>query len=74
VVGYNATLQGGLINTSSIYTLPTGNITRVVAECYGGIVIAYKRVSLEYTKAYITPEFKKGVDHSWGKCVIAVCF
>jgi lipid A 3-O-deacylase len=74
VVGYNATLQGGLINTSSIYTLLNGDITRLVAECYGGIVIAFKRVSLEYTKAYITPEFKNGVDHGWGKCMISVCF
>ncbi|MES2679293.1 MAG: lipid A deacylase LpxR family protein [Bacteroidota bacterium] len=73
-VVYNATLQGGLINQSSVYTLPASDVTRLVAECLGGIVIAYKRVSLEYSKAYITPEFKNGVDHGWGKCVITVCF
>lgn len=73
-VGYNATLQGGLINTASIYTLPSGDINRVVAECSGGIVIAYKRFSVEYTKFYITPEFRKGVDHGWGKCLLTVCF
>ncbi len=73
-VMYNATLQGGLINRSSIYTLPAGDVNRIVAECAGGIVIAYKRLSLEYSKAYITAEFKNGVDHGWGKCVITVCF
>lgn len=73
-VAYNATLQGGLFNTSSVYTLPDKDIERVVAELMGGVVIAYKRVSLEYSKFYITPEFKKGVDHSWGKCALTVCF
>lgn len=73
-VGYNATLQGGLINTSSIYTLPSGDVNRIVAECSGGIVIAYKRFSVEYSKFYITPEFRKGVDHGWGKCLLTVCF
>jgi hypothetical protein len=74
IVAYNATLQGGLFNTSSVYTLPDSDIDRVVAELMGGLVIAYKRVSLEYSKFYITPEFKKGVDHSWGKCAVTVCF
>lgn len=74
VVAYNATLQGGLFNTSSIYTLPDSDVQRVVAELMGGIVIAYKHVSLEYSKFYITPEFKKGVDHGWGKCAINVSF
>lgn len=74
VVAYNATLQGGLFNRSSVYTLPDSDVTRVVAELMGGIVIAYKHVSLEYSKYYITPEFKKGVDHSWGKFAINVSF
>jgi lipid A 3-O-deacylase len=73
-VGYNATLQGGLINTGSVYTLPASAINRVVAGLSSGIVIAYKRVSLEYSKTYITREFKTGLDHSWGRCAITVCF
>lgn len=73
-VAYNATLEGGLINQSSIYTLPPGDISRFLFDCSGAIVIAYKQVSLEYNRAYITPEFKKGVDHGWGGLVITVCF
>ena len=74
LVGYNATLQGGLINTSSIYTLSSAEVSRFVLDCQGGLVVAYKRLSLEYSKVYITPEFKNGVDHSWGSCIISVCF
>jgi lipid A 3-O-deacylase len=73
-IGYNATLQGGLINTNSVYTLSGSDISRVVANISGGIVVAYKHVSLEYSRAYTTPEFKKGVDHGWGGIALTVCF
>jgi len=73
-VGYNATMQGGVFNKSSIYTLRVGEISRVVGTAYVGIVIAYKRVSIEYTKAYITQEFISGLSHGWGHCNISVCF
>jgi lipid A 3-O-deacylase len=74
LVGYNASLQGGLFNRTSVYTVSPGNVSRVVIDGMGGVVMAYKRVSLEYSKAYITPEFKGGFDHGWGRCVITVCF
>ncbi|MES2592798.1 MAG: lipid A deacylase LpxR family protein [Bacteroidota bacterium] len=73
-VAYNATLQGGVFNKKSIYTLSPGDITRVVATAYVGVVVSYKRLSLEYTKAYISPEFKGGLPHGWGHCNITVCF
>jgi len=74
LVGYNATLQGGLTNSGNVYQLSSKQITRTVADMSAGIVMAYKRLSMEYTKVYITPEFKGGVDHGWGQCVITVCF
>ncbi len=73
-VGYNATLQGGVFRRNSFYTLPEKDITRAVATGYLGFVVAYKRLSLEYTKAYISPEFRKGLYHGWGHCAISVCF
>jgi lipid A 3-O-deacylase len=74
LVAYNATLQGGLINQSSVYTLSGNDIARGVLDFMIGVVIAYNRVSVEYGKFYITPEFKHGVNHGWGRCVITVCF
>lgn len=72
-VGYNATMQGGLFS-ESIYTLPASSIERAVAQGYYGIVIAYKGIQLEYTKAYTTPEYKNGLAHGWGHCNISFCF
>jgi hypothetical protein len=72
-VAYNGTLQGGMFS-KSIYTIEPENIERVVAAGSFGFVIAYKRVSLEYTKWYISPEFRNGLSHGWGHCNISVCF
>jgi lipid A 3-O-deacylase len=73
-VGYNATMQGGVFNKKSVYTIPAKDVNRVVGIAYVGISIAYKRISIEYTKAYISPEFYQGLAHSWGHCNISFCF
>jgi hypothetical protein len=73
-VGYNATLQGGMFNKSSIYTLEAREISRLVGTGSGGIMIAYKRVSLEYSRSYISAEFSDGLCHGWGRVGINVCF
>ncbi|MFL5754417.1 MAG: lipid A deacylase LpxR family protein [Bacteroidia bacterium] len=74
VVGYNATLQGGVFNPTSIYTIGPDKIERIVFTGSYGLVITYKRLSLEYTKVYLTPEFYKGFEHAWGHCNISFCF
>lgn len=74
LVAYNATLQGGLLNKNTNYVLSYKQIIRTVFDGSAGIVLAYKRISLEYSRTYITPEFYGGLDHGWGKCTIAVCF
>ncbi|MCW3083112.1 MAG: outer membrane protein [Bacteroidetes bacterium] len=73
-VQYNATMQGGVFEKNSVYTIRVSDMQRVVGTGEVGIVIAYKRVSIEYTKFYISPEFYGGLPHGWGHCVITVCF
>ncbi len=73
-VGYNATMQGGLFNTNSYFTVPNGDISRVVYDGMAGLTLAIQRVSFEYNRYYITPEFVRGVDHGWGRVAITVCF
>lgn len=73
-VAYNATMQGGVINRNSIYTIPADDIERFVGLAYYGIVLSYKRVSLEFSQAIVSPEFKNGLVHEWGRIGINVCF
>ncbi len=74
LVGYNATLQGGVFNHENSYTVSNDKIDRVVLDGLAGFVLTYKRISLEYSKLYISREFAGGLDHGWGKCVIMYCF
>ncbi|HEX8515149.1 MAG TPA: lipid A deacylase LpxR family protein [Bacteroidia bacterium] len=73
-VAYNATMQGGIFNRSSPHIISSAQITRIVGLAAAGIVISYKRLSLEYSKSYITPEFNGGLYHGWGRAGINVCF
>lgn len=73
-VGYNATLQGGVFNHDNIYTIADDKIKRLLVDGLAGFVLSYKRISLEYSKVYISREFSGGLDHGWGKCVILYCF
>ncbi len=73
LVVYNATLQGGVFS-QSIYTLPAATVSRLVFNGEGGISLAFMRVRITYSRFYITPEFRQGVDHGWGRCIIALSF
>lgn len=65
VVGYDATLQGGLF-TNSPYTIPDSHMERIVMQNNYGIVIQFRKLYLEYSRTDITKEFKTGRAHKWG--------
>lgn len=73
-VGYNATMQGGLFHTNSIFIIPGKDISRLVYDGTAGVHLVIRRVQLEYSRSYITPEFIRGVDHGWGRVAFSFCF
>ncbi len=56
-VGYDATLQGGLFNHSSPYTIAAGDINRLTLQNRYGITIVFKHLYLEYFQSGNTQEF-----------------
>ncbi|RWW92022.1 lipid A deacylase LpxR family protein [Flavobacterium cerinum] len=66
VVGYDASIQGGLFSTNNPYTISAGGIERFVMQNNYGIVIRFKKLYFEYSRADITREFKTGYAHKWG--------
>jgi len=75
LVAYNATMQGGVFyNQNSTFTIPDQDISRVVLDGTAGIHLVIRRVRLEYSRSYITPEFVRGVDHGWGRVAVVVGF
>lgn len=74
-VGYNATLQGGLFNQNDVYTLKAKDVNRAVVTTSVGLVMAYKKVALEFERVFVTPESKgRGLHHGWGHINIIVIF
>jgi hypothetical protein len=71
-VVYNATLQGGLFNNNSIYTID--DINRWVGDFSIGITAVYKYVKLDFGIHHVTPEFPEGKEHRYGYLSIRAGF
>ena len=65
LVGYDATMQGGVFNRGNRYTLPAAAITRTVLESQTGLVCLIKGLRLESAVHFISPEFKGSRPHKW---------
>lgn len=74
LIGYDATLQGGLFDKSSPYTIADDQISRVTFQNDFGVVIRIKKVYLEYSHAFLSKEFETGTTHSWGGIRIGCAF
>ncbi|MBU2650588.1 MAG: lipid A deacylase LpxR family protein [Bacteroidetes bacterium] len=65
LVGYDATLQGGLFNKDNPYSLEADDILRFTFAAETGFFFRYRWLELEAGVFYLTPEFKSGKDHKW---------
>jgi hypothetical protein len=73
LVGYDATLQGGLFNQSSHYTLAAGNISRVVFQSSGGLSFSWNGIRLDVEQFMLSPEFQGGLWHKWVHVALTFC-
>ena len=74
LVGYDATLQGGLFNRSSPYVIPADQLARITLQTNIGVVFTYKKMYLEYYQSAIGREFETGLSHRWGGVKMGVSF
>jgi lipid A 3-O-deacylase len=65
-IGYDASLQGGLFDHHSPYTISNSGISRINFQSDYGFVVCFPRLYLEYCQTYLTKEFKTGTYHRWG--------
>lgn len=71
-VGYDATLQGGVFNRSSPYTIATGDVSRAVYRQYVGIVYQSGSRYIEFFRGYNSRTFREGRSHSTGGIVFGI--
>jgi len=64
-IGYDATLQGGLFNKSSEYTISSTDIARVVYQGSAGVTFVYSGIRLDIEQFILSPEFQNGWWHKW---------
>ena len=74
VTGYDATLEGGVFNKRSPYTLGPGDISHFTFQNRFGIVFVTHRLHLEYFRTFLSKEFNTGLTHKWGGLQIALAF
>ncbi|NVO21412.1 MAG: lipid A deacylase LpxR family protein [Bacteroidetes bacterium] len=67
VIAYDATLEGGVFNKDNIFTIKSSNISRLVGNSECGIQVRYKGTGLELAQHYLSPEYKHGLWHKWGR-------
>ncbi len=66
LIGYDASLQGGLFNRKSPYIIPAANISRLSLQADAGVIVNLKSFYLSYTQSFLTKEFSTGNNHRWG--------
>lgn len=65
VVGYDATLQGGLFNKSSAYVIPVKDVSRVVFQTSVGVTATLGGFRFDVEQVLLSPEFSGGLWHKW---------
>lgn len=73
LVGYDATLEGGLLNRSSLYTIPASEISRVVFQASGGISISSGGFRFDVEQFLVSPDFHNGWWHKWVHLALTFC-
>lgn len=66
LIGYDASLQGGLFNRKSPYTISAADVNRVTYQADAGFIVNFKKIYLSYTQSFLTKEFRTGKNHRWG--------
>lgn len=67
IIGYDASLQGGLTNKHNIYTLNPEEIERLVAALHLGIFARYRKIGINISQYYLSREIREGRQHLWGQ-------
>lgn len=74
VIGYDATLEGGVFDHSSLYTIAPGKVRRFTFLNRYGLVCVFGRFYIECAHTFLSNEINNGATHAWGSLQIAYGF
>ncbi len=73
IVGYDATLEGGLFNKSSAYVIPVKDVSRVVFQTSVGVTATLGGFRFDVEQFLLSPEFSGGLWHKWVHISLFFC-
>lgn len=65
LIGYDATLQGGVTDRTSVYVIPTRDMERFVIQGRLGLELRYQKIHLQLIQFWKSKEFRTGMDHKY---------
>lgn len=74
LIGYDATLQGGLLRRDNPYELPAGTLKRGVLQATGTLGAGYAGLRLTVSAVQLSPEFRRARRHRWAQLGLLVAF
>ncbi len=74
LVGYDGTLQGGIFNRDSPYTISSGDIERLTAQLDYGLILKTRTLYFEFSRSLITQEIATLGSAAWGGIKIGFTF
>lgn len=74
IIGYDATLQGGLFNRKSPYTISSERIERFTGQLNFGIVLKLKSLYIEYLSTILTKNISTGTASKWAGINLGIIF
>ena len=73
LTGYDATLQGGMFNQSSVYTIESADVTRLVLNSSAGMSFVYSGIRFDLEQFLLSPEMHHGLWHLWMHFGLTFC-
>lgn len=74
LIGYDATLQGGLFNPKSPYTISNNDIERFTAQLDYGLVLQMRTLYIEFSRSLITSEISTLGSAAWAGIKLGFTF
>ena len=73
-VAYNATMQGGVFDKTSVNVVTANQIQNTVLRGSFGLCLTYKKIALEYGYVFISREITAWLPHAWGHVNVTTYF
>jgi hypothetical protein len=74
LIGYDATIQGGMFTSDNVYVVNSSDLNRFVFQASVGFALYYNSIGIEYEHYYQSPRFRTAYHFGWGSLKAVFAF